>query len=88
MGPVLLPCPLAGNLALLMGLTGPTCWAGPRQGLYRDSAVRWLTQARRLTNMLTQGAGLYRPQASLARLGGRRKETGGGDSQQPDRGSV
>lgn len=36
--------------------------------------------ARRLTNVLTQGPGLYGPQALLARLGGRQRETGGGDS--------
>lgn len=45
--------------ALPLDLTGPPRRAGPRQEVYRDSAARWLTQARGLTNVLTQGAGLY-----------------------------
>lgn len=78
------PCPLAGAhgattpaLALPVGLAGDS-GAGPRRVVYRDSRP-WLT-ARRQTKALTQGAGLYGPQASLARRGGRLRGAGGGDS--------
>ena len=76
--PSCLPCPLAGAhgavtlaLALPVGLTGQL--GGPSHAAeFIGTWWRRLTR-RRLTNVLTQGTGLYGPQALLGQTG---RETG------------